>query len=173
MYAIDTRFQLWLKECMLQTQQNRVDDSILNFTPLIRQVRFRTFKLKLPSAFSKPPKLQTKDTIATPKQKGKGKQKEDRDNRKRKKEREINTCIVNKHSINAFMPKDGKTWGGIFANKNFSGRIPWTGKCKNAPLLVHSLALLCQLRQCGEPQQSYRGASQQDIGLRQLHAGNP
>jgi hypothetical protein len=71
MYAIDTRFQLWLKECMLQTQWNSLDDSILNFTSLIEQVRFGTFELKLLSAFSKPSKPQTKDVIATPKQKGK------------------------------------------------------------------------------------------------------
>jgi hypothetical protein len=90
MYAIDTRFQLWLEVCMLQTQWNRIDDSILNFTSLIEQVRFGTFKLKLPSPFSEPSKPPTKDTIATPKQKGKGKQKEDGDDGKRKKEREIN-----------------------------------------------------------------------------------
>jgi hypothetical protein len=48
MYAIDTHCQLWLEDCMLQTQQICVDDNILHFQPLIEQVQFETFKLKLP-----------------------------------------------------------------------------------------------------------------------------
>ncbi len=54
MYAVDTRFQLWLEDCMTATQRNRVDDTILNFRGLIEQVRFGTFELKLPLSFAAP-----------------------------------------------------------------------------------------------------------------------
>jgi hypothetical protein len=31
MYAVDTRFQLWLEDCMTATMRTNVDDTILNF----------------------------------------------------------------------------------------------------------------------------------------------
>ena len=35
LYAIDTRYQLWLEECMIAPSENRVDDSILDFRSII------------------------------------------------------------------------------------------------------------------------------------------
>ncbi len=92
MYAIDTRYQIWRKECMQLTQRNRVDDSLLDFESIIKQVRFGTFELRLPSAFSKPTPTpqQEEDKSAAPKQKCKGKAKDDGDNRKKNKEKEVN-----------------------------------------------------------------------------------
>ncbi len=51
MLAFDTRYQLWLEECMTASHQSRVNDSILNFRSIIEQACFGTFNLKLPSAF--------------------------------------------------------------------------------------------------------------------------
>jgi hypothetical protein len=38
MYAVDTRYQLFLEDCMSQPAQNRVDDNALNFTSLNEMV---------------------------------------------------------------------------------------------------------------------------------------
>ncbi len=67
LYAVDIRFQLWLEECSNANRRNRVDNNLLDFHNLIKSVRFGTFKLKLPSAFSEP---KPKDPIITPKMGG-------------------------------------------------------------------------------------------------------
>jgi hypothetical protein len=50
-FAVDTRFLLWLDESMTLTTRNQVDNSILNFTPLIENIHFGTFFVQLPSTF--------------------------------------------------------------------------------------------------------------------------
>jgi hypothetical protein len=51
LFAVDTRFQLWLDKCMTLTCRSQVDDSMLNFTQLVESVRFGTFFVHLPSTF--------------------------------------------------------------------------------------------------------------------------
>ncbi len=51
LFAVDTRFQLWLDECMTLTCHTQVDDSMLNFTQLVEHIRFGTFFVQLPSTF--------------------------------------------------------------------------------------------------------------------------
>jgi hypothetical protein len=55
MYAINTRFQLWLEDCMTATQRDRISNSILDCHLLIESIRFGTFALNLPSSFTDPP----------------------------------------------------------------------------------------------------------------------
>jgi hypothetical protein len=134
MYTIDTRYQIWLKECMQLTQRNRVNDSLLK--SIIQQVHFGTFELRLPSAFSKPTPMpqQEKDKSAAPKQKGKGKVKDGSDNGKKKQEKEVNKQIINNYPLEAFKLKEGETWASTFANKNVSNCVPWSSnECKMCP----------------------------------------
>jgi hypothetical protein len=136
MYAIDTRYQIWLRECMQLTQHNRINDSLLDFKSIIEQVRFGTFELRLPSAFSKPTTMPQKeeDKSTAPKQKGIGKAKDNSNNRKKKQEKEVNKQIINKNPVEAFKLKEGETWAGTFANKNISNCVPWSGnECKMCP----------------------------------------
>jgi hypothetical protein len=135
-YAINTRYQIWLEECMQLTQRNRVDNSLLNFKSIIKQVRFGTFELRLPSAFSKPTPTpqQEEDKSAAPKQKGKGKAKGNGNNGKKKQQKEVNKQIINKNPVEAIKLKEGETWAGTFANKNVSNCVPWSSnECKMCP----------------------------------------
>jgi hypothetical protein len=144
MYAIDTYYQLWLEECMLQTQQNCVDDNILHFQPLIEQVHFGTFELKLPSVFSAPPPPKPDDGAAAANQKGQGnkgnqdavegKKKKGQQQQEREKKDEYSKRTPNPNPIEAFQMREGKTWRKTFAHKNVRGRVPWgPNDCKMCP----------------------------------------
>ncbi len=55
MYAVDTRFQLRLKDCMTATRRDRIDNNILDCRQIIKSIRFGTFTLNLLSSFTEPP----------------------------------------------------------------------------------------------------------------------
>jgi hypothetical protein len=130
LYAVDTRFQLWLEECSNADRRNRVDDNLLDFRNLIESVHFRTFKLNLPSAFLEP---KFKDSIITPKKGGGLKGKENKGNKNKIERKKINKRIVNASPPPKFKLAQGKTWGISFANKNILGRVTWKGDCKMCP----------------------------------------
>jgi len=50
--AVDTRFQIWLTDCKLAKNCGEVDDSIIDFQPLVNQVIFGSFHMILPPTFS-------------------------------------------------------------------------------------------------------------------------
>jgi len=50
--AVDTRFQIWLTDCKLAKNSDEVDDSIIDFRPLVNQVIFGSFHIFLPPTFS-------------------------------------------------------------------------------------------------------------------------
>ena len=50
-YAIDTRIFRWLQECQNQESRELVNDSIINFTPLVDQIMMDLFVQQLPATF--------------------------------------------------------------------------------------------------------------------------
>jgi len=50
--AVNTRFQIWLTDCILAKNREEVDDSISDFRPLVNQVIFGSFHMILPPTFS-------------------------------------------------------------------------------------------------------------------------
>ena len=78
LFAVDTRFQIWLNDCKSGKFHNKVDDLIIDFRPLINQVIFGSFNMTLPPTFSmKAPK----DTM-TAGTGGGGKRKEEDDDKR-------------------------------------------------------------------------------------------
>jgi hypothetical protein len=58
--AVDTRVQIWLTDCKSAKKHEEVDDSMIDFRPLINQVIFGSFHMILPPTFSmKSPKVTT------------------------------------------------------------------------------------------------------------------
>ena len=49
--AVDTRFQMWLKQCRSAGNRSDVDDSIIDFSHLVSQVLFGSFHITLPPTF--------------------------------------------------------------------------------------------------------------------------
>jgi len=134
LFAVDTRFQLWLDECSTLTHRDQVDDSILNFTQLVENVRFGTFFVQLPSTF-------IAATDADPKSgNGGGKnatkrtaEKNDEEDKEGKKKRRKPTTVKNTSQPDACKLQTGETWATHFANKGFNDRVDWDGECKMCP----------------------------------------
>ncbi len=49
--AVDTRFQMWLKQCRSAGNRSDVDGSIIDFSHLVSQVLFGSFHITLPPTF--------------------------------------------------------------------------------------------------------------------------
>ena len=99
LFTVDKRFQIWLNDCKSAKFCNKVDDSIIDFRPLINQVIFSSFNMNLPPNFSmKAPK----DTL-TAGTGGGGKRKEDDDDKHDKKKGKGNgkkhTLVENRKSL--------------------------------------------------------------------------
>jgi hypothetical protein len=51
LYALDTRVNLWLLECMEHENREDVNDNLIDFGPLITQIALRDFRIDLPPCF--------------------------------------------------------------------------------------------------------------------------
>ena len=52
MYALDTRVNLWLPECMEHENREDVNDNLIYFGPLITQIALRDFRINLHPCFT-------------------------------------------------------------------------------------------------------------------------
>jgi hypothetical protein len=134
LFAMDSRFQLWLKDCRKATSQNEVNDSLINFSALISNVLFSSFHMELPPTFAmKDPKP---EPAATGKGGGKRPDLEDdkrEDGKKRKKEDKKRNLIKNESPHKEICMLANKTWAINFANKHVNKRPKWTNKCIMCP----------------------------------------
>jgi hypothetical protein len=51
MYSLDIQCQQWLRECLACEDKEVVDDSYLDFSPLIRSIELQTISISLPAQF--------------------------------------------------------------------------------------------------------------------------
>jgi hypothetical protein len=139
LFAVDTRFQLWLDECMTKPDRTHVDDGILNFTVFMDTVRFSTFFINLPATFVTP---KDKETTTSPSGGGKpapnnkraaaeenGEHEDESPSKKKKKGK----SYKNNSQPDAFKTQPGETWATHYANKCFNERVDWNGTCKMCP----------------------------------------
>jgi hypothetical protein len=118
LFAIDTRMQMWLDECMTQPARNLVDDSILNFNTLIDSVRFNNFDICLPPTFIA---TASKEDKAATGKKNKGGPEGTNDKNDAKKPR---TKVDNPSQPEQFKLRAGEVWATQFAGK-MAGRVIW------------------------------------------------
>ena len=137
LFAVDTRFQIWLDECMTAAHRTNVDDSTLNFSPLIESIRLSTFFVNLPSTFvaSKDKEITTSpssggDNPTPNKRAAEDKVHEDESPSKKKKK---GKNYKNNSQPEAFRTQPGETWATHYANKCFNERVDWNGTCKMCP----------------------------------------
>jgi hypothetical protein len=137
MYAVDTRFQLWLEDCMTAIQRDRIADSILDCRLLIESVHFGTFALHLPSSFTDSPATKEPTELEGAKAPaaiaggaaGGTKKEGGKEGNKKK----LNKFVKNESPCPEFKVKEGKTWAGTFGNKLVSKRPAWNIKAKMCP----------------------------------------
>ena len=118
LFAVDTRFQIWLNDCKSAKFRNKVDDSIIGFRPIINQVIFSSFNMNLPPTFSmKAPK----DTLTAGTGWGGGKCEEDDDDKRNKKKGKGNgkkhTLVKNPFPHSEICMLANETWAGNFVGK--------------------------------------------------------
>ena len=133
LFAVDTRFQLWLDECTTLTCRNQVDDSMLNFTQLVENVRFGTFFVQLPPTFIAATEADSKPGNGGGKTNKRTAEKNDEEDKEGKKKRRKPTTVRNSSQPDACKLQTGETWGTHFANKGFNDRVDWDGSCKMCP----------------------------------------
>ena len=128
--VVNTRVQIWLNDCKSAKTHDEVDDSIINFQPLINQVIFGSFHMILPPTFSmKSPK------VSGPIDGGKCR---DADENKRNKKKgkgndEAHFLMKNKFPHGEICMLTNETWAGNFAGKQVDQRPQWNEKCKCCP----------------------------------------
>ena len=138
LFAVDTRFQLWLDECMTKADRLHVDDNILNFTLLMDSVKFSTFFVNLPTTFVAP--KDTTETTTSPvpngdkqasnKRAADDKEQDDESPTKKKKK---GKNYKNHSQPEAFKTQPGETWATHYANRCYNERVDWNGNCKMCP----------------------------------------
>ena len=134
LFAVDTRFQLWLDECMSLTCRTQVDDTMLNFTQLVEHVRFGTFFVQLPSTFIDATEAGSKPSSGgTNSNKRPAEDKDDGDKAGGKKKKRKSTKVENPSQPDPCKLQTGETWATHFANKGFNDRVDWNGDCKMCP----------------------------------------
>ena len=124
MFAVDSRFQIWLKQCRSATNCNEVNDNTIDFRPLISEVMFGNFHYNLPPTFKMkdPAAGTTTTTTATkPTDKDKDKDKEGK-GRKKKKGDEDRTMLKNDSPHLELCMLANETWAINFASKHVDKR---------------------------------------------------
>jgi hypothetical protein len=134
MFVVDTRFQPWLDECMSLTCRTQVDDSMLNFSQLIENVRFGTFFVQLPSTFIDATNADSKSGKGGNNSNKRSAEDKDEDNKNggKKKKRKA-TKVDNPSPPDSCKLQTGETWATHFANKGFNDQVDWNGECKMCP----------------------------------------
>ena len=131
--AVDTRIQIWLNDCTLAKNRDEVDDSIIDFQPLVNQVIFGSFHMILPPTFSmKSPKV---TTMSGPIDGGKRREADEdkRDKKKGEGNDEARFLMKNDFPHGEICMLTNETWAGNFAGKQLDQRPQWNEKCKCCP----------------------------------------
>jgi hypothetical protein len=121
--GVNTRFQIWLNDCKSAKNRDEVDDSIINFQPLVNQVIFGSFHMILPPTFSM--KSPNDTTVTGPGGGGKCREadKDKHGNKKKGKGNdEAHLLVKNVFPRGKICMLTNETWAGNFAGKNANQR---------------------------------------------------
>ena len=131
--AVDTRFQMWLKQCRIARIRSDVDDSIIDFAHLVSQVLFGSFHITLPPTFKmKAPIDDSASNNDTKKHDGNDDGKGDK-GKKKKKGDEAREMVQNKAPHPDLCMLSTETWAINFANKNVNSRPKFNDKSVMCP----------------------------------------
>jgi hypothetical protein len=116
---------------MTLTTRTAVDDSILNFLPLVNTVRYGTFELCLPLTFTKEQEKAAPSTKSNKRPNGGGggggggdpDDAPGKDGSAKKKHKSVR--VINEHQPKQFKMRTGETWATNFANKGVQNKVPW------------------------------------------------
>ena len=131
--AVDTYFQMWLKQCRIAKNRSNINDSIINFAHLVCQVLFGSFHITLPPTFKmKAPINNSASNNDMKKNDGHDDGKEGK-GRKKKKGNKNREMVQNKAPHPDLCMLTNETWAINFANKNISSRPKFNDKSIMCP----------------------------------------
>jgi hypothetical protein len=127
----DMRVQIWLNDCNLAKNRDEVDNSIIDFRPLLKQVILGSFHMILPPTFSMKSPKGTK--TSGPEDGGECRAAdEDKCNKKRGKGNNDAACslVENESPHGKVCMLANEMWVANFAGKKLDQRPQWNDKCK-------------------------------------------
>jgi hypothetical protein len=134
LFAVDTRNQLWLKECKSEKNRDEVDDSIIDFRSLISQVILGSFHMSLPPTFQmKNPNENKTGPGGGDKRRGLNEDKRGGDRKKGRGNDEKRAVVKNLFPHSEICMLVNETWAGDFAGKCNDARPIWNERCKCCP----------------------------------------
>ncbi len=134
LFAVDSRFQIWLKQCRITQNRCKVDNSIINFSHLVSQVLFGSFHITLSPTFKiKSPNEESATPAGTKKANSNNSGGGDEGKRKKKKADEARDMIKNEAPHPELCMLAGKTWAIDVENKNVNKRPKWNKKTNMCP----------------------------------------
>jgi hypothetical protein len=123
LFAVNTRFQIWLKQWTIAQNQSNVDDSIINFAHQVSQVLFGSFHISLPPTFKmKKPEATAATTANGKKDSSNVSGTKEQVKQKKKKSDESHDLVKNKTPHPKLCMLATKTWAINFASKNINKR---------------------------------------------------
>jgi hypothetical protein len=128
LFAVDSRFQIWLRQNCTAQNRKEVNDNTIDFNPIVSQVLFGCFQINLPPTFKMKEPATTPGATPSSDPKG-GKGYEEKGGRKKpKKGDEDRTMIKNEapHPELCMLPTE--TWVINFANKEIDKRPKFNDK---------------------------------------------
>ena len=106
LFSVDSKTQRWLRSCMEADDRSEVNDSIINFRPLVDLVLEGQFVQTLPPVFSMNSNRMKERDFDPPTKKARSEKDKNDDKGKRAFEK-------NDTQIDSFKLKDGETWGNF------------------------------------------------------------
>ena len=134
LFAVDSRYQIWLRKNRKALNRNEVNDNIIDFSPVVSQILFSCFQVNLPPTFKMKDPATTPGATPSSGPKGGGKGDEDKGGRKKtKKGDEDRTMIKNEAPHPELCMLATETWSINFANKEIDKRPNFNDNCKCCP----------------------------------------
>ena len=115
LFAVDGKIQNYLENCRMAEDRSEVDDSILNFEEITRDISNNRFFIDLPPSFTAVEKVDPPPS--NEKKKG-----------KRKRGDDSNRVVRNPDPIDGICLRAGEDFGKIFAGKLIDQRPKWGNK---------------------------------------------
>jgi hypothetical protein len=134
LFAVDSRYQIWLRENRKALNRNEVNDNIIDFSPVVSQILFSCFQVNLPPTFKMKDPATTPGATPSSGPKGGGKGDEDKGGRKKTKKGDEDRIMVKNeapHPELCMLPTE--TWSINFANKEIDKRPNFNDNCKCCP----------------------------------------
>ena len=120
LYSIDTRVNLWLKDCQDCECREDVDDSLIDFRPMMREIILQTFRLELPACFKM---VAPKKRLSDPEAVENAVDRENNSNNSKKKQKNREK-VINQNQFEEFKLLPNEDYKKVFTGREKAAKRP-------------------------------------------------